>query len=604
LLLHDKGNTPWNPLKPSHRPSPRASKTAAMTLPDIGIFCGGDKTRFPPRSNRVSGTRAATNRGEPSRREAENWGLRWLKTSKSGWGGLVAFPPVFRFVPVAKFASSLPFTRDANMPPKAGGGKPGALPAATGMKTMMSFFQKAPAASPPAEKKLAEAAGGADDAVNAILSPVVTGKADGSPGTASSGAKTADKAAMRENVEGVRRKRLLDSSDEEDEASGSGSGSNSKNINSTDSGVPGARGGSSLAGDAFAAAKAAKAGASVARVGQAVEVLRGGSLGGLAQWQRGSLVRQNISGRWKVAMDDGGNCEVTIPNENVRLIAGSGASPAKSGGSPAKAPSAKSAPACAPTAPTPATAAPAKPGKRSCTGSKKRYIASSDEESVADGDDSDFKMGDADSSEEEEDDDAEMLEEDASGDEGAKTTQRRSQGKKSKAGAADKAAAEEQVRAGSKPVETTPKTKPAPSSTLSSPFIPKPVPSSVKSAFAAKACDQNTVSEAKKAKNDKFEAANKERYRWLLDIMDAKKRRPTDEGYDGRTLYIPQTAYAGFSNFEKQFWDIKKVIPLPRMIDPDHGMLTRTTLTPWQCTDITCIIIGPRNPSRPGAYTL
>ena len=465
------------------------------------------------------------------------------------------------------------------MPPKAGGGKSGALPAATGMKTMMSFFQKAPVASPPAEKKIAEAAGGADDAVTAILSPVVTGKADGSPGTASSGAKTADKAAMRENVEGVRRKRLLDSSDEEDEAIGSNNKCN------RDSGVSGARGGSSLAEEAFAAAKAAKADASVARVGQAVEVMRGGSLGGVAKWQRGSLLRQNISGRWQVAMDDGGNCEVTIPNDNVRLIAGSGASPAKSGGSPAKAPLAKSASACARTAPTPATAAPAKPGKRTCTGNKKRYVASSDEESVADGDDSDFKMGDADSSEEEEDDTV-MLDEDASGDEAAKTTQRKPKGKKSKAGAADKAAAEEQARAGSKPEETTtPKTKPAPSSAYSSPFIPKPVSSSVKSAFAAKACDQNTVSEAKKAKNDKFEAANKERYRWLLDIMDAKKRRPTDEGYDGRTLYIPQTAYAGFSNFEKQFWDIKKVILLPRMIG---RILTRALPTPWQCIDITC----------------
>lgn len=62
----------------------------------------------------------------------------------------------------------------------------------------------------------------------------------------------------------------------------------------------------------------------------------------------------------------------------------------------------------------------------------------------------------------------------------------------------------------------------------------------------------------KKAKNDKFEAANKERYGWLTDIMDAKKRRPQEEGYDARTLFIPQSAYANFSNFEKQFWDIKK----------------------------------------------
>lgn len=465
------------------------------------------------------------------------------------------------------------------MPPKAGGGKSGAAPAAAGMKTMMSFFQKAPTASPPAEKKLAEGAGGADDAVTAILSPVVTDKTGGSPGTASSGAKTADRATARENVEGVRRKRLLDSSDEEEE--GSASASN----NTRDSGASGPRGGSSLAKEAFAAAKAAKADALVARVGQAVDVLRGGSLGGAAEWQKGSLVRQNISGRWQVAMDDGGKCEVTIPNEKVRLIAGSGASPAKSSSSATQAPAAKNlsaSAAAASAAPAGAgagqgegnskkSAAPAKPGKRACTGNKKKYIASSDEESVADGEDSDFKMGDAASSDD--DDDAEMHDDGASDNERAAATQSKPRGKKSKAVAQGRAS-EEPSRVASKMFESsTPKTKVACSPASASPFVPKPVSSSVKSAFAAKACDQNTVSEAKKAKNDKFEAANKDRYRWLLDIMDAKKRRPTDEGYDGRTLYIPQTAYAGFSNFEKQFWDIKKVcrpVPCPQSTEPSQ----------------------------------
>ena len=55
-----------------------------------------------------------------------------------------------------------------------------------------------------------------------------------------------------------------------------------------------------------------------------------------------------------------------------------------------------------------------------------------------------------------------------------------------------------------------------------------------------------------------FEKKNEGRYAWLLDQRDAKQRKPTDEDFDPRTLYIPKSAYAKFSQFEKQFWDIKK----------------------------------------------
>ena len=36
------------------------------------------------------------------------------------------------------------------------------------------------------------------------------------------------------------------------------------------------------------------------------------------------------------------------------------------------------------------------------------------------------------------------------------------------------------------------------------------------------------------------------------------QRPPTDPDYDPRTLYVPESAFRGFSNFEKQYWAIKK----------------------------------------------
>lgn len=41
-------------------------------------------------------------------------------------------------------------------------------------------------------------------------------------------------------------------------------------------------------------------------------------------------------------------------------------------------------------------------------------------------------------------------------------------------------------------------------------------------------------------------------------IKQADKLRPTDEGYDPRTLYIPKSAWSSFTPFETQFWEIKQ----------------------------------------------
>ncbi|KAG0331996.1 DNA mismatch repair protein msh6 [Podila humilis] len=61
----------------------------------------------------------------------------------------------------------------------------------------------------------------------------------------------------------------------------------------------------------------------------------------------------------------------------------------------------------------------------------------------------------------------------------------------------------------------------------------------------------------KKERLAKFEETNKGRYAWLLDIKDADKNPVGSPDYDPRTLYIPQSAWKEFSDFESQFWKIK-----------------------------------------------
>ncbi|KAK7544389.1 muts domain V-domain-containing protein [Phyllosticta citribraziliensis] len=48
-----------------------------------------------------------------------------------------------------------------------------------------------------------------------------------------------------------------------------------------------------------------------------------------------------------------------------------------------------------------------------------------------------------------------------------------------------------------------------------------------------------------------------QRYTWLATVMDADRNPPGHPDYDPRTLYIPPGAWAKFSPFEKQYWEIK-----------------------------------------------
>ncbi|KAJ1993212.1 DNA mismatch repair protein msh6 [Coemansia spiralis] len=69
--------------------------------------------------------------------------------------------------------------------------------------------------------------------------------------------------------------------------------------------------------------------------------------------------------------------------------------------------------------------------------------------------------------------------------------------------------------------------------------------------------DLATPEESKRARVAKFAKKNEERYAWLEDVRDAQKLRPSEPGYDKRTLFIPPNAWNSFSPFERQYWEIK-----------------------------------------------
>jgi DNA mismatch repair protein MSH6 len=59
------------------------------------------------------------------------------------------------------------------------------------------------------------------------------------------------------------------------------------------------------------------------------------------------------------------------------------------------------------------------------------------------------------------------------------------------------------------------------------------------------------------ASSRSFKQKNAERYAWLEFPKDAQKREPSDPDYDPRTLHIPGQDYRKFTDFEKQYWDVK-----------------------------------------------
>ncbi|KAL6588392.1 DNA mismatch repair protein Msh6, partial [Neocallimastix sp. 'constans'] len=67
----------------------------------------------------------------------------------------------------------------------------------------------------------------------------------------------------------------------------------------------------------------------------------------------------------------------------------------------------------------------------------------------------------------------------------------------------------------------------------------------------------STQQEKRKEKEEKFKEKNEDRYSWLMDVRDENGKRPGDEDYDPRTLYIPPSAWKKFTPFERQYWEIK-----------------------------------------------
>lgn len=112
----------------------------------------------------------------------------------------------------------------------------------------------------------------------------------------------------------------------------------------------------------------------------------------------------------------------------------------------------------------------------------------------------------------------------------------------------------------SKPKATT---KPASSSsttsskpTMSSDFAQKfKAGSSGYDSSKAPTTPKVTLSKASNTKASPKDS--EERYQWLLNVKDAEKRPMDHPDYDPRTLYIPQSAWAKFTPFEKQYWEIK-----------------------------------------------
>ncbi|OZJ02922.1 hypothetical protein BZG36_04117 [Bifiguratus adelaidae] len=66
-----------------------------------------------------------------------------------------------------------------------------------------------------------------------------------------------------------------------------------------------------------------------------------------------------------------------------------------------------------------------------------------------------------------------------------------------------------------------------------------------------------SVTDKKKERETQFKEKNTQRYSWLQDVRDADGNPPNSPNYDPRTLYIPKSAWANFTPFEKQFWEIK-----------------------------------------------
>ncbi|THH18729.1 hypothetical protein EW146_g2311 [Bondarzewia mesenterica] len=67
-----------------------------------------------------------------------------------------------------------------------------------------------------------------------------------------------------------------------------------------------------------------------------------------------------------------------------------------------------------------------------------------------------------------------------------------------------------------------------------------------------------TAAEQREQSKQTEKKAQEDPFAFLTNPRDKDKVRPNEPGYDHRTLYIPNSAWNGFTPFEKQFWEIKQ----------------------------------------------
>ena len=74
----------------------------------------------------------------------------------------------------------------------------------------------------------------------------------------------------------------------------------------------------------------------------------------------------------------------------------------------------------------------------------------------------------------------------------------------------------------------------------------------------ADAAPKKSALSSKKWKEKAYKTEPEQRYPWLAKITDMDRNPPGHPDYDPRTVYIPPFAWAKFSPFEKQYWEIKQ----------------------------------------------
>ncbi|EKM57980.1 uncharacterized protein PHACADRAFT_116507 [Phanerochaete carnosa HHB-10118-sp] len=67
-----------------------------------------------------------------------------------------------------------------------------------------------------------------------------------------------------------------------------------------------------------------------------------------------------------------------------------------------------------------------------------------------------------------------------------------------------------------------------------------------------------TAAEQRQQAQKEEKKSNEDPFGFLVDVRDKDGVRPSEPGYDPRTLYIPPKAWKAFTPFEKQFWEIKQ----------------------------------------------